>query len=614
MCGIAGAFAPGADIDPLDRAVGRMCARMRARGPDGDGSWRDAGAGIVLGHRRLAILDLDARANQPMQSADGRYVIVFNGEIYNFRALRDALDGVAWRTESDTEVLLETFAREGVGFLQRLRGMFALALWDRVERRLLLARDPYGIKPLYLARTAGGWLFASQVKALLASTLVARAPDPAGQAGFWLLGSVPEPRTWFRDIAAVPAGHYQWVDARGAQAPVAFWDVGAAWREAPARAATAPDALPTRVASALRDSVRAHLVSDVPVGVFLSGGIDSSSLAALMRECGAPGLQGVTLRFREYAGRADDEAPLAAQVAARHGIVHHVRDVDRAEFVADWPRILDAMDQPSVDGVNTWYASKAAAEVGLKVVVSGVGGDELFQGYRSFGELPALLHARRLAGQLPGGAALLGAAGAWQARRSGNARWRRLAELSGSLEGAWYLRRGLAAPEQLARLLALSGASLPPDGAGADDGAGQGAAIDPRALVAAIAGPLAGDARLAVGQLESLGYLRNQLLRDSDWASMDHSVELRTPLVDAWLLRELAPDFAHFRAFPGKRLLAGAPATPLPAALAGRPKTGFSTPVSSWLDGVTGAPADDGLPAGRAARLAMDVARGCYAP
>jgi asparagine synthase (glutamine-hydrolysing) len=331
-----------------------------------------------------------------------------------------------------------------------------------------------------------------------------------------------------------------------------------------------------------------------------------------MRECGVEHLQGVTLRFSEYAGRADDEAPLAALVAGEHGIVHHVRDVGRDEFAADLPRILDAMDQPSVDGVNTWYASKAAAEVGLKVVVSGVGGDELFQGYRSFRELPALVLARRRLGAVPGGRALLSAAGAWQARRSGNARWRRMAELSTSIAGAWYLRRGLAAPEDLARLLALSTAASGDGLASGPDG--RGAGVDPRQLVLEIAGPLASDPVLAVGQLESLGYLRNQLLRDSDWASMDHSVELRTPLVDAWLLRALSPDFGRFSRHPGKQLLARAPATALPDALARRPKTGFSTPVSAWLDGLVDADPPGGLPAGRSARLAMAVARGCYGP
>ncbi|MBA2238154.1 MAG: asparagine synthase (glutamine-hydrolyzing), partial [Lysobacter sp.] len=383
MCGLAGLYYPrgGSATDELDAPVRRMCARMHARGPDADGFFVDAAAGIGLGHRRLSILDLDARANQPMASADGRYLMVYNGEIYNFRELREQAqrDGIAFRTLSDTEVLLELFARDGEAVLARLRGMFALAIWDRHARRVFLARDPYGIKPLYVARCDRGWLFASQVKGLLASGLVSSHPDAVGQAGFWMLGSVPEPRTWFRDISLLPAGHCTWITADGMQPSRSYWDIAQAWRDAGPDRVDDDDA--RRIArDALRASIRAHLVSDVPVGVFLSGGIDSGSLAALMKEAGVDGLQGVTIAFDEFSGTHDDEVPVAAGLASRYGIAHHVRRIGHEEFQRDLPRILDAMDQPSVDGINSWYASKAVSELGLKVVVSGVGGDELFQG------------------------------------------------------------------------------------------------------------------------------------------------------------------------------------------------------------------------------------------
>jgi asparagine synthase (glutamine-hydrolysing) len=209
MCGIAGFLflSDSTEASSLD-SVRRMTARMHTRGPDAEAVW--AGEGVVLGHRRLAILDLDARANQPMVSSDGRYTITFNGEIYNFRELRRALEvgGVALRTTSDTEVLLELFAREGERMLPRLRGMFAFGIWDAHTRELFIARDPYGIKPLYYTRTKDGLLFASQVKALLASDLVSTEPEPGGLVGFYLWGSVPEPWTLYRDIFALPAGHW----------------------------------------------------------------------------------------------------------------------------------------------------------------------------------------------------------------------------------------------------------------------------------------------------------------------------------------------------------------------------------------------------------------------
>lgn len=575
MCGLIAAFTrDGAPPTGLAAAL----AAMQARGPDGEGLWQQGG--VALGHRRLAILDLDARAAQPMHSSDGRYVIVFNGEVYNFRALRQELerDGYVFRTGSDTEVVLALFSRDGETMLRKLHGMFAFVIWDRQGRRAFAARDPYGIKPLYIAQAGNGIMLASQVKALLASGQVSRIPDPEAQAGFWLLGSVPEPRSWYRDIQALPAGHCVWI-AEGAIQRMACWhDIGAAWRDA--MLAVEPDdaVVAAGVSAALRESVARHLVADVPVGVFLSGGIDSGALAGLMVEAGARDLQGITITYDEFAGSHQDEAPAAAVLAQHYGIRHHVRRVGQEEFLQDLPRILAAMDQPSIDGINTWYASKAVAELGLKVVVSGVGGDELFQGYQSFRQLPSLVSRWRRLSSVPGALMLARALGHLHARRSGNARWRHAADWLRSLEGAWWLRRGLFAPDAL------------PDSADAKTLA-QG--FDPVHRVMAMTGPLPAEPRLALGQIESMTYLRNQLLRDSDWASMAHSVELRTPLVDAHLLSQLQPLLSSFARFPGKRLLAQAPGNPLPASLQQRSKTGFGIPVPRWL-AEAGIAANDG--------------------
>ncbi len=451
MCGLIALLGtPGATF--TGETLLPALQHMHRRGPDAEGIWQEPG--VWLGHRRLAILDLDVRSNQPLHSACGRYVIVFNGEIYNYRALRGELlaAGVPLHTTSDTEVILELFAREGAAMLPRLRGMFAFVIWDRVARRAFAARDPYGIKPLYWAQTADGVLLASQVRALLATGQVSRAPCARGQAGFWLLGSVPEPHTWYQDIQALPAGHCAWIDEGRMGTPQRWWDVAAAWRDAPAALPPAAE-VRERVRTALRASVAAHLVADVPVGVFLSGGIDSGALAGLMVEAGAKNLQGITIAYDEFAGTHNDEAPVAATLAAHYGITHHVRRVTREEFAADLPRILAAMDQPSVDGINTWYATKAVAELGLKVVVSGVGGDELFQGYSSFQQLPRLVSAWGPASRLPGAMPLARAAMGWQARRSGNARWRQLPDWARTMAGAWWLRRGLYAPAELPALM-----------------------------------------------------------------------------------------------------------------------------------------------------------------
>ncbi|WP_459828410.1 asparagine synthase (glutamine-hydrolyzing) [Hydrogenophilus islandicus] len=545
----------------------RGLAAMQARGPDGEGQWQENE--VALGHRRLAILDLAPRAAQPMHSADGRYVIVFNGEIYNFRTLREALisDGESFRTEGDTEVILALFAREGERMLPKLHGMFAFAIWDRQTRRMFAARDPYGIKPLYIARIPNGVLLASQVKALLATGEVDETPDPRGVAGFWMLGSVPEPYTWYRDIQPLPAGHCAWIEGGMITRTVCWHDIGAVWREAPRDAQ--PDAeVQDGVRAALRESVARHLVSDVPVGVFLSGGIDSGTLAGLMVEAGVSDLCGVTVAYDEYAGTIHDEAPVAAEIARYYGLRHHVRRVTRDEFLADLPRIFADMDQPTLDGINTWYVSKAVAELGLKVVVSGVGGDELFHGYELFYRLPRLWAFWRLLSSIPGVLPLARRVGAWRARRKGNLLWRYAADWLRSIEGAWWLSRSIFAPDNLPKPLV---AAIAPNG------------FDPRTQVQSMVGRLPDDPWLALSQIESMTYLRNQLLRDSDWASMAHSVELRTPLVDASLLAQLQPWLAAFHRFPRKRLLAYAPEKPLPEAVIQRKKTGFVIPVMRWL-------------------------------
>jgi asparagine synthase (glutamine-hydrolysing) len=323
--------------------------------------------------------------------------------------------------------------------------------------------------------------------------------------------------------------------------------------------------------AALQESVARHLVVDVPVGVFVFGGIDSGAVAGPMVEAGAQELEGLTIAYDEFAGRHEDEAPVAARLAAHYGIRHIVGRITRDEFLADLPRIFDAMDQPSIDGINTWYASKAIAEHGLKVAVSGVSGDELFQGYSSFRTLPRLLSLQQRLRSVPGLATLLATAGWAQARRSGNQRWRHLAELCGNIEGLWWLRRSVCAPEDLVELM---GTELAREAL---------ADLDATAWVREMAGPVSEDPKLAVGQLESMTYLRNRLLRDSDWASMDHSVELRTPLVDAYLLGQVRALLPQFAKFPNKTLLANSPARALPCEIINRRKTRFAIPVGRWL-------------------------------
>ena len=397
MCGLAGIYAYHYAANPIELAELRTIRdHMAARGPDGEGEWLSADGRVGFGHRRLAIIDLSDRAAQPMASADGKVVIVFNGEIYNYRALRADLEakGYVFRTQSDTEVLLQLYASKGAAMVRDLRGMFAFGLWDGDKQGLLLARDPYGIKPLYYADDGWTLRFASQVKALVAGRRTGLDPDPAGWAGFFLFGNVPEPYTIYRDIRAVPAGATLWIDRRGLREPERYFSIPQVFAEAE-RSAARPDAQ-SRIRAALIDSVRHHLVADVPVGLFLSSGVDSGALLGLMRDAGHDDVHAITLRYEEFRGRHDDEAPLAGMVARHYGARHAIRTVTQEEFRADLPKIFTAMDQPTIDGINTWFVAKAAREQGLKAAISGLGGDELVGGYPSFADIPRWVRWMRL--------------------------------------------------------------------------------------------------------------------------------------------------------------------------------------------------------------------------
>jgi len=573
MCGLAGFFAHAAHGAPIGRAtLIAMRDRMAPRGPDGVGLWIAPDGRTGFGHRRLSIIDLSETGAQPMPTRDGRYMIAYNGEIYNYRALRDELieQGTTFAGDSDTEVVLHLYARYGAGMLGKLRGMFALSIWDAHARTMFLARDPLGIKPLYYADSGGTLRFASQVKALLVDPAISRDPSPAGLTGFHLTGSVPEPFTAYRAIHALPAGHWLICSEEGPGTPARYANVAAALAHARGRVVSDSD-----IRAALRDSVRHHLVADVEVGAFLSGGVDSGALIGLMRDCGQQRIRACTLTYREFAGTADDEMPGAIDMARRYGVDHHIRPVTAAEFADDLDAIFDAMDQPSVDGVNTWFVSKACREMGLKVALSGLGGDELLAGYSTFRSVPRMFHRAGPLTKMPGAATaarmLIRALLPRLARR--NPKVLGVLDHAGTWAGAYLLRRAVLLPFEL-------------DGAMDPVMAREGLLeLDLLGLFADSLHPDPGSDNGRVSALETCNYMRNQLLRDTDWASMAHSVEIRVPLVDFALLEAIAPRIASLKPGEGKVLLANAPVTPVPADVVARPKTGFGIPVGDWLRG-----------------------------
>ena len=562
MCGIAGIFAYARDARPVRR--GELVAirdAMAARGPDGTGEWFSDDGRVGFGHRRLSIIDLRAIADQPMRLAGTELRIVFNGEIYNYRTLKAELeaDGAVFATNSDTEVLLHLYARHGRKMLSRLRGMYALAIHDPVKGGMFLARDPFGIKPLYLADDGKSLRFASQVKALLAADAPDTTPDPAGHAGFFVWGHVPDPHTLYRGIRALPAGTSIWVDAEGVSTPAPFFDLVEALRGA---------GEPGDLRDAVVDTLRHHMIADVKVGVFLSAGIDSTVLAGIAAETDAGQLDTVTLGFDAYRGTENDETVLAEAFAAARGTHHRTLWIGREAFAAERANLFAAMDQPSVDGINTYFVSQAAKRAGLKVALSGLGGDEIFAGYPGFAQIPALVARAAPFGFL--GGAFRALTQHWIGAVT-SPKYAGLIEYGRDYPGAYLLRRALHMPWEIEGLI---GAKLAREGLDALD--------LPRRLDTGLDRLAAG--RLKVSALEIANYMRDRLLRDSDWAGMAHSIEIRVPFVDPVFLARVAPALSRENA-PGKRALGATPKPPLPPTILDRPKTGFVVPVREWLMG-----------------------------
>lgn len=560
MCGITAIFAykgTAAAVRPAELEA--ITESMRPRGPDAGGTWISDDGRVGLGSRRLAIIDLSEEGAQPMWDVERELVIAFNGEIYNHRELRASLErgGARFHSHADTEVLLQLYRRDGADMLGLLRGMYAFTLWDLRRRRMMVARDPYGLKPLYLSDDGSTIRFASEVKALLAGGRVSRAIDPAGAAGFFLTGSVPEPFTIRRDIQLVEAGTAFFVEEeRGRTELRTHFSVASTFRRGGAQRGVIGLTQPEiAFQERLEESVVHHLVADVPVGVFLSAGIDSAALTAIAAARTTETLRTFTLTFDEFCGHPGDEAPLAERFAGEIGTLHTTRRVKKDEFLADLPAIFAAMDQPTIDGINTWFISKAVHEAGVKVALSGVGGDELFGGYPSFSRIPRIMRLAR---------SPLGSIAAGVSRHPKAALIRSMGR---SWSGAYLLQRGLFLPHELPQLL---GPDLAAEG------------IERLALPELVEKSITPDPGSPFGRIATLEaslYMRNQLLRDTDWASMAHSVEVRTPFVDAALLRQIAPLLIdHGRSC--KDVLAAR----LPSWLRNRPKTGFVVPMRDWMD------------------------------
>ncbi|MCS6882525.1 MAG: asparagine synthase (glutamine-hydrolyzing) [Oscillochloridaceae bacterium] len=566
MCGIAGLLFTGLWSESLLARLQAMTDAQRHRGPDDQGVelLRAADPAVGFGHRRLAIIDLSPAGHQPMADPDRNTWITFNGEIYNFRALRRELEalGQRFRSQSDTEVILKAYAAWGPDAVARLRGIFAFAIWDEREQTLLLARDQLGVKPLYVWQGQGLLLFASEVRALLASGLVPRRLDAAGLQSYLAYGAVQEPFTLVESVRSLPPGHMALWRA-GALTTRRYWQLPAPDQVLP----LAPPDVYAQIAQQLREAVGLQLVADVPLGAFLSGGIDSTAIAALMRQSGGASVRTFSVIFdeKEYDERA------YARIAARHiGAEHHELLLRGDEVRRALPEVLAAFDQPSIDGVNTYFVSKVTREAGLTVALSGLGGDELFGGYEGYRK-PLLLERwgapkRWLPPAVRRGTATL------MERAPGSPMVQRAGAFLRAERHPYFASRQIFTERQIAALVAPE---LLDRAAGWEERCFGELEVETRAY----------DPINRASALEMRTYMLSMLLRDADQMSMAHALELRVPLIDHVLVERVFALPGALKVDPAqpKPLLTRALDGALPLACVNRPKHGFTLPFAVWL-------------------------------
>jgi asparagine synthase (glutamine-hydrolysing) len=566
MCGIAGWIRGRTASDGQANTLARQLRQsILVRGPDGDGAQLSEDNRVGLINTRLAIIDPHARSNQPFVDKETGAVLVYNGEIYNYRELKAELhqDGVQWETMGDAEVILRGYLSQGIDFFRRLRGMYAFVIYDPRTREVVALRDSFGIKPLYIRQMDDGVFFGSSARGL-AGIEPACALNPAAAVSFLTLGCIIEPLTCFQTISmASPSVAYIW----------RLQDDGVRARLVPITPAFPVTADPSRpdpavLEAALTDSVRAHFEADVEVAVLQSAGLDSTVISTLAARQGFNPVL-VTIGFDEFRGTEFDEIPAAKEIAARLGLRHHPVYLNKAVFAELRQDFLAAMESPTTDAINTYLAAMVCRGAGLKVALSGVGGDELFAGYPSFKRLPRLYRARRVLtapGVRAGVDLILGGLAASPSRSP------KLAHLTRHLDTfaeLYLFQRAIHLPQQLNDVLDPEVVREGMPGFleaynGWAKGAVDGGAADVR-------------------QLERDIYMRNMLLRDADWAGMAHGVEIRTPLVDLALHRSLCD--ADNRCGFNKRDLHSLLARLDPAyGTKLKSKTGFSVPYQAWFD------------------------------
>jgi asparagine synthase (glutamine-hydrolysing) len=562
MCGIAGIIdLKGGAVD--GGMVRRMTDAIAHRGPDADGFFVEESAG--LGHRRLSIIDLSADSNQPFYDPAGRYVMVYNGEMYNYEEVKAKMAGYPFRTSGDTEVLLAAYIRWGADCLRHIRGMYAFVIWDRQEKTVFLCRDKMGVKPLYYAEAGDSFLFSSEVRSILSTGLVQRKIDEQALVDYFSDQSIPYPYTVVKGIRQLEAGSWMRIND-GKIEQQRYWDVTNNPVDFDFRDR---ERVHHRIHELLLQSIRRRLVSDVPVGAFLSGGIDSSAVVGLMAEASSNPANTFNISFDE---KAYDESPYAEIVAKKFNTRHTRLLLQPTVFLDELENALDSMDSPSGDGINTYVVSKAISQKGMRVALSGAGGDELFAGYPFFAQY-LQLQDRSWIWKFP--SAVRGLAGAILSGGRQEGKRGRIGQIirqpSPSIVDIYPLFRQILPPSLIDRLTRLGSGHL---------------------LVTAVAEEL----RLRQHQIESLpflsqvsvaeylGYTQHTLLKDTDQMSMAVSLEVREPFFDQDLVEFVlaVPDELKNPSYP-KSLLVESLKPMLPDEIVFRKKQGFLFPWEVWL-------------------------------
>jgi len=570
MCGICGIVSKRA-IDL--HCFNAMHEALNHRGPDDSGVWFSPGNKTLLGHKRLSIIDLSEGGHQPMISDNGRFIIVYNGEIYNYRKLKKNLqqDGIIFKTKSDTEVILKSWQKEGRKCLLKLRGMFAFALWDNTLKQLFIVRDPLGIKPLYFSLNNGSISFASELKALKAGGYGYEI-NPQAVGAFLKWGSIPAPLTLYMGIESLKPGEWlQWEQNTGKVEKQIYWSYAKQFKTGDQRKIINLAEAVELARQTLLDSVKAHLVSDVPVGAFLSGGIDSTAVVSLMRQAGQNKIDTFSIVFDD---KDLDESHYSRLAAKTYDTDHHEWRITQREFFELKNEFMESMDSPTIDGLNTWLVARFARKNGLKVVTSGVGGDEFFYGYDgTFRQLPALM---KYLGAVPSGIKkmVLKTIGFPFVK---NANPRKINKAASLLEvspdlGMGYLAyRGLFLKQDIKELI------------NDKDFAHEAVSVDMAAFLPGL--PENAEKEQDVSILETACYLASQLLPDSDRFSMAYALELRVPLVDRMVAENLSridPKLFYDQKHTPKALLVNAVGD-IPEEIVYRKKQGFTLPIGRWI-------------------------------